>query len=210
MNKKVIIIGASGHGKVIADIVIKSGDKIIGFLDDSLEGTVAGNKILGKTDDFSKYSDCEFIIAIGNNIIRQKISEKLSGVKWYTAIHPKAVISVISPEIGEGSVICAGSVIGPSVSIGVHTIINNCANIDHDCTIGSFTHISPNAAVCGTCSVGDFCHIGAGVAIKNNINICNRCIVGVGAAVVKNIEESGVYMGVPAVRKNENLNIHKL
>lgn len=207
----VVIIGASGHGKVIADIVFKSGDKVVGFLDDSIDGTVGSINLLGKINDYEKFANGnKFIVAIGNNFIRKEIVKKLTGVEWYTAIHPTAVISSIGTQIGEGSAICANAVVGPDVHIGKHCIINNLVDVDHDCRISNYTHVSPCAAVCGTCNIGSFCHIGAGVSIKNNISVCDNCVIGVGAVVVKDIIKDGVYVGVPAVRKNENISIHKL
>lgn len=199
MPKKIIIIGASGHGKVIADIVIKSGDDIIGFLDDGVEkGTlVAGIQVLGKIECYASYKDCEFVIAIGNQNVRKKIANKLP-VKWYTAIHPSAVISSLEVEVGEGTVIMANAVINSSAKIGKHCIINTASIVEHDNKLGDYVHISPNAALAGGVSVGKMTHIGVGACVKNNINIAPNCTIGAGAAVVKDISESGTYIGVPA------------
>ena len=199
MSKEVVIIGAGGHGKVIADIVEASGDKLIGFLDDKLSGKIMGYDILGTSDNYADYPNAFFIIAVGNNEIRKKIADKISGVNLYTACHPKAGIAN-SASIAQGSVVCANSVVAPEVKIGKHCIVNHGAVVDHECQIGAFTHISPNASVCGQCEVGENCHIGAGVSIKNNVYICDSVTVGVGAAVTKSINESGTYVGVPAIR----------
>ena len=104
-----VIIGASGHGKVVADIIACIGDEIKGFLDDNsnLNGTFIGFPFLGKIDEFWKFSECKFIVAIGNAEIREKIVQKLNRVQWYTAIHPTAVISSIDTSIGEGTVVMA-------------------------------------------------------------------------------------------------------
>lgn len=199
MNKKVVIIGAGGHGKIVADIVLASGDSVLGFLDDKASGKIMGFDVLGKTDTFKNYPDAYFIIAVGNNKARKNISETIKGAKIYTAVHPSASISRFA-EVGEGSVICAGSVIAPEAKIGVHCIINHGVDVDHECIIGSFTHVSPNACICGQCKVGEFSHIGAGVSVKNNVEIGSYVILGAGAAVVKNIDVSGTYAGVPAKR----------
>lgn len=109
MNKSVVIVGASGHGKVVADIVLKNKDNIVGFLDDNteLEESFAGFPVLGTTDQYQKYSDACFVIAIGNAAVREKLVNELKNVSWYTAIHPTAVISELDANIGEGTVIMA-------------------------------------------------------------------------------------------------------
>lgn len=198
MSKEVIVIGAGGHGKVIADIIIKSGDRVIGFLDDGCtEKNILGYPILGKTEDCLKYKDKEFFIAIGNNAVRKKISEKYNMLKFYTAIHPSAVIAM-DVEIGEGSSVMAGVVINTSARIGKHCIINSGSVVEHDNKLADFVHLSPGAVLCGTVSVGECTHIGGGATVKNNTNISGDTVIGVGAAVVKDIDISGVYCGVPA------------
>ncbi|MDE5985597.1 MAG: acetyltransferase [Eubacterium sp.] len=201
MSKSVIIIGASGHGKVIADIIIRSGDKVVGFLDDGVDkGTlVVGVEVLGKIEDYKNFPDCEFVIAIGNPYVRKKIADLLS-VKWYTAIHPTAVISSLDADIGAGTAIMANAVINPGVKIGRHCIINTGAVVEHDNVLRDFVHISPKAVLAGTVSVGQSTHIGVGAVVINNVSITSNCIIGGGSAVVKDITESGTYVGVPARR----------
>lgn len=106
MNQSVVIIGASGHGKVVADIVIENGDQVVGFLDDNpnLPEKFIGFPVLGIIDEYQKYLDAKFIVAIGNAAIREKIVNKLGNVAWYTAIHPTVVISKLDTAIGEGTV----------------------------------------------------------------------------------------------------------
>ena len=200
--KKVIIIGASGHAKVIADIVIKNGDELVGFLDDNTElpDMIIGYPYLGVIDKYSEYSDsCVFVMGIGTNSIRKKITERID-VNWYSAIHPSAQIA-IDTHIGEGTVVMADAVINTSAVIGKHCIINTGSVIEHDNVIGDYVHVSPHAALCGTVYVGDLTHIGAGATVKNNISICADVIVGAGGVVVKDIAESGTYIGVPVKRK---------
>ncbi len=201
--KKVVIIGASGHAKVIADIVIKNGDKLVGFLDDNIQlpEKVIGYPYLGVISNYTKYvDDCSFVIGIGNNSIRKKIAESMV-VTWYTAIHPSAQIA-IDTVIGEGTVVMANAVINTSARIGVHCIINTTSIIEHDNEIGDYVHVSPNASLCGTVKVGELTHIGAGVTVKNNISVSGDVVVGAGGVVVKDIEEKGTYIGVPAKRIN--------
>lgn len=202
MAADVIIIGASGHGKVIADVVLRSGDRVLGFLDDNPNApkSICGFPLLGTSADFIRYPEALFIIAIGNAAIRRRLADRMGNVRWYTAIHPKAIVSNLGVTIGEGSVIAAGAVVNPGAAIGKHCIINTNAVVEHDCTLGDYVHISVAAALGGTVEVGDSCWIGIGSCVKNNLSICPGCMIGAGAAVVKNIEEPGTYVGVP-VRK---------
>lgn len=193
----VVIIGAGGHGKVIADIIEKCGDCVIGFLDDNPPSDMILNyPMLGKTEDCEKYSDKKFIIAIGNNNIRKKIATQYK-LDYYTAIHPGAIIGR-DVEIGKGSCVMAGCVINVSTKIGEHCIINSGSVVEHDNILGDFVHLSPKAALCGTVCVGDCTHIGAGATVKNNTSITQNCVIGVGAAVVGDIVNEGTYCGVPA------------
>ena len=202
MSKKVVIIGAGGHAKVIADIIIKSGDEVVGFLDDNIEKdtiVIDNYKVIGKTKDCLKLKEDKelyFIIAIGNNFIRKDIS-KTYNLNYYTAIHPTAVIGM-QVQIEKGTVIMANSCINSNTKIGKHCIINTGAIVEHDNIIEDYVHISPNATLCGTVTIREGTHIGAGSVIKNNVTITNNCIIGAGGVVVKNIEESGTYVGVPA------------
>lgn len=200
MSKKLVIIGASGHGKVIADIALKNGYEIVGFLDDndSLQ-EICGFPVLGSIKTVCKYNDdCEFVIAIGNNTIREKIA-KMYEVNWATLIHPTAVIG-INVQIGEGTVVMANAVINPGANVGRHCIINTGSIVEHDNNLADYVHISPNATLAGTVCVGNNTHIGVGSCVKNNITIAENVVVGAGAAVVKDITEAGVYVGVPARR----------
>ena len=204
-KKNVVIIGAGGHGKVIADIIIKSGDNLLGFLDDNIP---VGTKIIKNYKTLGKIRECTFLqqynrklyfaIAIGDNYIRKNIYERYT-LNYYTAIHPSSVIGM-EVTIGDGTVIMANACISPNTKIGKCCIVNTGAIIEHDNEIGNYVHVSPNATLCGTVNVGDFTHIGAGATIKNNINITEDCIIGAGAVVVKDILEKGTYVGVPARR----------
>ena len=204
MHKKVIIIGAGGHAKVIADIIEKSGDQIVGFLDKKIEKNtiiVKGYKVIGDLNSRFPLSiankDYEFITAIGDNKKRKEISTS-SNLKFYTAIHPSAQIG-LDVKIEEGTAIMANVCINSSARIGKHCIINTGAIIEHDNIIENFVHISPNATLGGTVKIGENTHIGIGSVVKNNITICKNCTVGAGAVVVKNIEKEGTYIGVPAI-----------
>ena len=200
MNERIIVIGASGHGKVVADIIRRSGDTLLGFLDDNetLLPEITGIPVLGKVADYVKYIEASFVVGIGNSAVREKIARQLDGVRWYTAIHPSAVISAMDTQIGVGSVVMANAVINPSAHIGAHCIINTSAVVEHDNHIGGFTHISVGAKLGGTVSVGNHTWVGIGATVSNNVNICDHCTIGAGAVIIRDIEESGTYVGIPA------------
>lgn len=210
MSKEVVIIGAGGHAKVVADTIEKSGDRVVGFLDDNQE---VGKKIikdyfvLGKVSDCieiqTKHNNLFFIIAIGNNYIRKDIYEAYL-LNYYTAIHPTVNIG-LDVTIGKGTVVMANTCINSNAHIGDNCIINTGTIVEHDNEIESYVHISSNATLCGTVKVGAFTHIGAGVIVRNNTNIIEECVIGAGAVVIKDIEEKGTYIGVPTRRMERKI-----
>lgn len=199
--KDLIIIGAGGHGRVIADIAQKLGMyKTISFLDDGNAKETMGLPIIGKTSNVEKYIDtADIFVAIGNSKVRSDFIEQLlaMGAKVPTLIHPSAIIGACV-EIGAGTAIMAGAVINPCSKLGKGVILNTCSSIDHDCIIGDYCHIAVGVHIAGTVSLGDKVWLGAGATIKNNVSVCKDCIIGAGAVVVKDITETGIYIGVPA------------
>lgn len=208
--KDIVIIGAGGHAKVIADIILKRKGllneklNIVGFLDDrynNLEYTkifdipILGDiNLIEKLEQEKKYS---YVIGIGNNKIREKISSKFSNLNYYTAIHPKSVIG-IDVVIEDGTVVMANVVINSGTKIGKHCILNTGSIIEHDNRIEDYCHISVGARLAGNVSVGKFTWIGVGATVKNNICIAKKIVVGAGGVVVDNIEKEGIYVGIPA------------
>lgn len=205
MKENIIVIGASGHGKVVADIVLQSGDNLVGFFDDNLQinDTFIGFPVLGRTDSYIEYSNVKYIVAIGNAKIREKIVNKMINVSWYTAIHPKATISNIETSIGEGSVVMAEAVVNAGAQIGKHCIINTGAVVEHDNKIEDYVHISVGAKLAGNIHVGKRTWIGVGVTVRNNIDICADCMIGAGAVVVGDLKIASTYIGVPAKKIDE-------
>ena len=201
MNR-LIIVGAGGHGRVIADSALKNGYKDICFVDDNATGLCVVFPIIGTISELKKFDDgkTDFVIGIGNNEIRKRISE-LYDVNWVSIIHPSAQIS-FNAEVGKGTVVMAVAAINSGATVGEHCIINTGAIVEHDNVVGNFVHISPGVALGGMVSIGSLSHIGIGATVKNNIDICAECIVGAGAVVVRNIKDSGTYVGVP-VRKSK-------
>ena len=200
MNR-LIIIGAGGHGKVIADAALKNGYTNICYIDDHATGDVMGFPIIGTSADIERLNDgsTDFIIGIGNNAIRKTVAEKYN-VNWVSIVHPSAQIA-FNAEIGKGTVIMANAVVNVCATVGEHCIINTGAIIEHDNVIENYVHISPNVALGGTVRIGSLTHVGIGATVKNNTEICSECTIGAGAVVVKNIKEPGTYVGVPIKKK---------
>lgn len=202
MKSKLLIIGASGHGKVVADIALKMKRwQYIAYLDDdSSIKSALGLDVIGNTSDTIKYlNDYDFIVALGSNSTRERIQNKLElqGASIPILVHPSAIIGE-QVEIGAGTVVMAGTVINSSTRIGKGCIINTSATIDHDNLIEDYVHISPGTHLAGTVTVGKGTWLGVGSVVSNNVNIANSCLVGAGAVVLKDISESGTYVGIPA------------
>lgn len=203
-NTDLIIIGAGGHGKVVADVAIDTEKyENIYFMDDySSTNLFYGFKNLGETNQLYKYKNsADVFVAIGRNDIRKGILEKLLGNNYHvpTLIHSSAIISK-NAQIDRGTVIMPAVVINSSATIGLGAIINTNSNIDHDCKIGDFTHVSPGVSIAGSVKIGKECWIGINSTIINNISITDGIVVGAGSVVIKNIKERGTYIGSPARR----------
>jgi sugar O-acyltransferase (sialic acid O-acetyltransferase NeuD family) len=204
MKKKLLIIGASGHGKVVADIALKMNKwQNVVFLDDDINiKSSLGLEVLGTLDKVSEYIDeYELFVGIGNNATRQRIQNMLEtvGAKIPVLIHPNAVVGE-QVDIGSGTAVMAGAVVNCCTKIGKGCIVNTGSTIDHDNYIEDFVHISPGTHLAGTVHVGQGSWLGIGSAVSNNISITNGCIAGAGSVIVKDITEPGVYVGAPVRR----------
>lgn len=200
-DKHLLILGAGGHGKVVADIAYRLGYSEIQFLDDDSDKKVCGGyKVAGKCSDFTSY-DADICIAVGNPEIRAKLFAEVKGYRYNlpALIHPSAVIST-NVSIGEGTVVMAGAVINAGAIIGDGCIVNTGASVDHDSQIGDFVHIAVGAHLAGSVTVGKGTWIGIGAVVSNNVTICDGCMIGAGAVVVDDISVRGTYIGVPAKR----------
>ena len=196
MNR-LIIIGASGHGRVIADIAKLNGYNDIVFLDnDESIVSCSGYPVLGP-DTTAANLDGDIFIAIGNATFRENLMNRYKNRYFPVLIHPSAVIAE-DVEIGNGSVIMAGVVINPGTKIGRGVIINTSSSVDHDCVVEDFVHVAVGVHLSGTVKVEKSTWIGAGATIINNINICSNCMIGAGAVIIRDIEKSGTYVGIPA------------
>lgn len=199
---KITILGASGHGKVVAEIARLCGYTEIEFLDDDETKVSCGRyPVVGKCKEVVPI-DNDIFIAIGDNEIRRRFIRGHYDKRIVSLIHPSAVVSD-DVVIGKGSVVMAGSVINPGTKIGVGCIVNTCSSVDHDCKVGDYVHIAVGAHICGTVNVGENVWIGAGAILSNNVSICDDTFIGAGAVVTKDIYESGTYIGVPAKKMNK-------
>lgn len=199
MSRRLIILGASGHGKVAADIAIRCGYEEILFLDDNPEAREClGWPVVGRVSEAEGYQG-DFFVAIGNPTVRERIQNKLEvqGKNLALLIHPSAILG-IGVTIGKGSILMAGVVVNPCAEIGKGCILNTAASVDHDCKVGDYVHVSVGAHIAGTVTIGAKSWIGVGAAVKNNVTIAQDCMIGAGATVVRSITEPGTYIGTPA------------
>lgn len=197
-----VIVGAGGHGKVVADAAFCAGWHNIIFFDDAWPRiTQLGRwKVIGTYNHLLNSKEYKtVVIAIGHNKTRLEKAHQLSkaGFLLTSIIHPAAVVSR-DAKIGLGNVIFAGAVINPDAIIGNYCIINTNATIEHDCVLGNGVHIAPGAALGGGVTIGELSWIGMGASIRHLTIIGSSVLVGAGAAVVKNIPDHCTATGVPA------------
>lgn len=204
--KKIFVLGASGHAKVIIDIVKcasrETGEEVeIEIYDDNpslLGETILGYPVAGRITGLADNDGQEAVIAIGNNRIRKKIAQE-HRFNYRSFIHPNSVVAE-DVMIGEGTVIMAGAIVNSGSVIGKHCIVNTAATVDHDNKIGDFVHISPGAHLAGTVEVDELSWIGTGANVKNNVTIGEGIQIGAGGVVISDLLQPGTYVGVP-VRK---------
>ena len=202
--KQVILLGAGGHAAVIIDILkaqIQAGAafEIKGLLDDSNKTEWMGYPVLGPISSALSFHDEKtvFIIAIGNNFVRQVIQREYTELNFITAIHPSAMIGS-DVLIEAGTVVMPRAIINTNSKIGRHVIINSGAIVEHDNVIEDYVHLSPNATLCGTVKVGRLTHIGANATVIQGISVGEKSVIGAGATVIREIPSSVMAVGTPA------------
>lgn len=195
------LFGASGHAKVIEDIVTSQGDAVGCMYDDSPRcAEIHGIPVYESTECTVKGP---LIISIGSNRVRKLIAERYN-VGFSKAAHSTAVISPTA-ILGAGTVVMHGAIIQADTIIGRHCIINTGASIDHECKISDYVHISPHATLCGNVSVGEGSWIGAGAIVIPGVTIGKWCVIGAGSVVINDIPDNIVAVGNPCRRIiNEN------
>lgn len=207
MSRRVLIIGAGGHGRVCADVAIVSGLDVVGFVDNNpaLEGAhLAGIKVFSDEVVAERYSvaDVAMINGIGSvtdTALRRRVYEQFrsQGFSFGILCHPSAVIAE-SAKIANGSQIMAGSIVQVSAQISEDVIVNTGAIIEHDVVLGPHCHIAPGAVVCGTVRIGVGCHIGSGATIVQGLSIGDGVLVAAGAVVVRDVPAGVMVAGAPA------------
>ncbi|HSN48732.1 MAG TPA: acetyltransferase [Flavobacterium sp.] len=190
------LFGASGHCKVVIDVILESkAFRIESIVDHHPKfKTIFDIPVLDFTA-VESFEDKHFIVSVGDNQARKNVVEILRA-NYLTAIHPKAIVSRFS-SVAEGSVVMAGSVINAESKIGKHCIINTGAIIEHDCVVGDYVHVSPNASIAGNVALGEGCHIGIGAQIIQGITVGKWVVVGAGAVIINDVPDYAVVVGIP-------------
>lgn len=211
--KDLYIIGAGGFGREVAWCVGRINDvtptwNLKGFIDDNEElwGTQEDEYfVLGGCEYLKEQKDAYTVCAVGNAKARWQIIEKLSssGVQFATIIDPSVILSK-RISIGEGTIICAGTIATVDIKIGKHVIINLDCTLGHDDVIEDYVTIYPSVNISGNVIVGEWSEIGTGVQIIQGKKIKSNTIIGAGAVVIKDIDKSGTYVGVPTREKRFN------
>jgi sugar O-acyltransferase (sialic acid O-acetyltransferase NeuD family) len=186
---KKAIIGNGGHAM---EVFHQMKTDVVFFVDDQY--------VTDKTLPISKFNHQEYevIIAIGDPNTREKICKKLTKeTKYFTFIHPTALIMDNTIEIGEGSFIGAYSILTTNIKIGKHTILNRFCQIGHETQCGQYLTMMPGSVISGNCTIGDRVYFGTNSSVREKIKICDDVTIGLNGGVVKNINEPGTYVGLP-------------
>ena len=202
----ILIIGAGGHGRVVADTLRAAGRFILGFLDASPAAAgrlIDGLKVLGGDDLLGAFVPASVRLANGVGSVtavdvRRRIYEEMvaAGYTFDVVRHPSAVIS-LSAVLGAGVQVMAGAILQPGVTLGDNTIVNTGVLVDHDCCIGRHCHLAPGAVLSGGVAVGDGCHIGTAAAVRQGVRIGDAAFIAAGAMIVNDVERGGRVAGVP-------------
>lgn len=209
MARNLLIIGAGGHGRVVADIAKRQGVyNILGFMDDNQTGIINGVPCLGPIDSVESIlqdvgtQSVDVVIGIGSNQIRKEVALRISkvlsqyGVSYATVVDPSAVVSSHA-QLGHGTVVLPNAVVNANAFVGEHVIINTAATVDHDCCVQDFAHLSPGVHLAGDVWVGEGTHLGIGAVVIPGIRIGCWSIIGAGSVVVRDIPDGVTAYGVP-------------
>ncbi len=196
-----IIIGAGGHAKEVADEWLKSGKNLdnLEFFDEvEPDRTCLGRPVTGRIEHWT--GSQSFIIAVGKPMVRKALFERFieAGHEPFTIVAQSAQVSSLTKFLGRGLNIMALAVVGPQVSIGDGVLINSSAHIHHDAQIGAFSEISPRASILGGAQIGTQARIGTGAVILPGVHVGEYAIVGAGAVVSRSVPPGTTVVGVPA------------
>jgi sugar O-acyltransferase (sialic acid O-acetyltransferase NeuD family) len=204
-GRALVVYGAGGHGKVVADVARTAGYEVVAFLDDDpvrIGPAVMGlpvwrwSALLG--DDASRD---RYVVAlgIGDNGARQSIHQRVrqEGFETPALVHARAVIAPTA-RLGQGAVAMAGAIVNPDATVGDGVILNSGSIVEHDCAVGAFAHLSPNVALGGAARVGALAHVGLGAVVLPSVSVGEGARVGAGAVVVRDVADGLTVIGVPA------------
>lgn len=205
--KDLVIVGAGGFGREVAWLVEEINEvskewNLIGFIDENKEmheTLINGYEVLGGID-WLKDKDIYYVCAIGNSKIRKDIVEKINKfqVKAATIIHPSVLMNKKYVEVGEGSIICASSILTVNIKLGKHVILNLDCTVGHDAILKDFVTVYPSVNISGNCRINECVELGTGTQIIQGKIIGDNTILGAGSVVVRDIEANKTAVGVPA------------
>lgn len=215
MNK-IAIFGAGGFGREVKWLIDEINNvnpvwEFIGFFDDDFSHVknISQSLFLGGTKELNAYNEkIALVFAVGNPVVKRKICQKINNpmIEYPRLIHPNVCMGRANVHIGEGSIICAGTIITIDISIGAHVILNLGCTVGHDTVIGDFSSFMPSVNISGEVNIGEAVYVGTGVKIINQLEIGNETIVGAGAVVSKTLPPYCTAVGVPAkpIKFNEH------
>jgi sugar O-acyltransferase (sialic acid O-acetyltransferase NeuD family) len=208
VSRRVVVVGAGGHAKVLMEALHLAGMQVVAVTDadTALHGKdFCGAPVIGGDDDLvGKFSNGEVLLVNGMGGVRGEptraaifIRFRSRGYTFATVVHPAAIVAR-HVELGEGAQLMAGVIVQPGSRIGENAIINTRASVDHDCIVGSHVHIAPGATLSGGVHVGEGSHIGTGASVIHKIRIGSGCVIAAGAAVIRDVPDGTAVAGVPA------------
>lgn len=202
-----IVVGGGGHAKVLIDLALAQGRKVLGFVDrnpSSVPGNILGAPLLGDDGALGRFDAQEVMLVCGIgstevSSIREMVFQRLmnAGYRFAALIHPNAVIGR-DVLVSDGAVIMAGAVLQAGVRVGINAIVNTRASVDHDCIVGDHAHIAPGAVLSGQVVVGASAHLGTGAVVIQGVTIGSGAFVAAGSVVVKSVPAQARVRGVPA------------
>ena len=206
--KEIAIIGAGGFGREVKMLIDQINEKenkfhFIGYFDDGIEKgkEINGHKILGNTEDLNEYNgEIDLVFSLADPKLKKKILSNISkkDINFPTLIHPSCFIGGDNVNIGEGTIICAGTIITVDINIGEHVILNLSCTVGHNTSIGSYSSFMPSVNISGEIEIGKGVYCGTGSKIINQLNIGEGTIIGAGAVVSKSLPANCTAVGVPA------------
>lgn len=193
-----LVVGAGGHGKVVAAAAIAAGHRVAGFLDDvHAGGTVLGLPVLGPVDRLSVPDGAMAVLAIGDNHARATLAARFSHVDWVVVVHPGAWVHE-SAQLGPGTVVMARAVIQPEARVGAHVIVNTAAVVEHECRVEDFAHLASGVVLGGKVHVGRSALLGTGAVVRTRATVGEGAVVGAGAVVIGDVPAHVAAVGCPA------------